>query len=301
MAYAVGAEVLENVTLKAQWEINKFTVTIAAGENGSVDKTSVAEVPYGTTVVKNGNKLTIGETEITATPADQTAEYTYAFAEWSDAPETITGAVTITAKFSATKRSYTIKFMNGEQEMQSSTVEYGVLPTYTGETPTKAATAEYTYTFNAWDPAIVVVTGDATYNATFTETKNKYTITIVNDSVGYGAVSATEVAEVPYGTPVVIENETPNILSIGELATITATPASETDKYKYEFKAWVGAPEQVTGDVTIHVGFIRTDKSPATAIGNAETETKAVKFIRDNKIFIRVNGMIFDASGRRVE
>jgi len=300
-AYAVGAEVLENVTLKAQWEINKFTVTIAAGENGSVDKTSVAEVPYGTTVVKNGNKLTIGETEITATPADQTAEYTYAFAEWSDAPETITGAVTITAKFSATKRSYTIKFMNGEQEMQSSTVEYGVLPTYTGETPTKAATAEYTYTFNAWDPAIVVVTGDATYNATFTETKNKYTITIVNDSVGYGAVSATEVAEVPYGTPVVIENETPNILSIGELATITATPASETDKYKYEFKAWVGAPEQVTGDVTIHVGFIRTDKSPATAIGNAETETKAVKFIRDNKIFIRVNGMIFDASGRRVE
>ena len=349
--------------------LRTYKVTFAAGANGSVDLSAIENVPYGAEVTVNGNKLTIGTNDVTATPAAQTAEYTYAFVEWTNAPATITGATTITATFSATKRSYTIKFMNGEVELQSSLFEYGATPAYAGATPTKTATAEFSYEFKGWDAEIVAVTGEATYNATFTATKRSYTITwlnddnsqidqtvveygevpvhgvptkeataqytytfdkwspsvdyvtgpatykavytstvrkytvsIVNDSVGYGDVSATEIADVPYGTLFVIENETPNVLNIGELATITATPAESTSKYKYEFKAWVNVPTSVEGDVTIHVGFTRTDLSPATALDDVnEGGVKVEKFMRDNKIYIRVNGRVYDASGRLVE
>ena len=53
--------------------------------------------------------------------------------------------------------------------LQSGKVAYGQTPAYTGETPTKAATAEFTYTFSGWTPEIASVTGDATYTATYTE------------------------------------------------------------------------------------------------------------------------------------
>ena len=65
---------------------------------------------------------------------------------------------------------YTITFVNEDgTELQSGEVLLGKTPEYTGETPTKAHTDHYEYTFAGWDPEIVPVTGDATYTAVFTE------------------------------------------------------------------------------------------------------------------------------------
>ena len=48
-------------------------------------------------------------------------------------------------------------------------------------TPSKAATAEYTYTFGGWSPALAPVTQNVTYVATYIETPVLYTITFVDE------------------------------------------------------------------------------------------------------------------------
>ena len=77
--------------------------------------------------------------------------------------------------------SHIIKFVNEDGTiLEEKEVAMGAMPTYTGAIPTKAATAEYTYTFAGWTPEMVAVTGEATYTAQFTSTLNKYVITFVD-------------------------------------------------------------------------------------------------------------------------
>ena len=54
------------------------------------------------------------------------------------------------------------------------TEEYdiGDMPTYKGETPTKAATETHKYTFVGWTPEVVAVVGDAEYTVKFVEERN---------------------------------------------------------------------------------------------------------------------------------
>ena len=111
-------------------------------------------------------------------PADPTkaatAQYTYSFAGWSPAIAEVTGDVTYTATYSSTVNKYNVTFVDedGTTVLKEATAyDYGTAAAdiVKPADPTKAATAQYTYEFAGWSPAIAEVTGDATYTATYTE------------------------------------------------------------------------------------------------------------------------------------
>ena len=231
-ALKADGEVVTDFTIKADTTFyavytpstRKYTVKFMDGEN----QLSSAEVDYDTQATK---------------PADPTkaadAKYTYTFAGWALTADgdavtdfKVTGDVTYYAVYTSVVNKYDVKFMlDGEQVGATQNIDYDTAPTMP-ETPTKAATAEYTYTFAGWYTAAeggekvedFTVKGNATYYGRFTATKNRYEIKFV-DGDG-NQVGETQTVE--YGT--------------AATAPATATKTA-TDKYTYAFDGWYTAAE----------------------------------------------------------
>lgn len=122
--------------------------------------------------------------------------------------------------------TFTATFKNHDGTvLQTISVEHGSVPNYTGSTPTKSSTAEYSYSFSGWSPSIGAITSDTTYVAQFTATKRKYTI---STSVTNGTVSGGGTYE--YGTSVIL----------------TVTPANG-----YKFEKWSDGNNQNPRTITV--------------------------------------------------
>ena len=230
-SYADGATVnlTENTTLYAQWKIQKFTVTWV-DENGTELKKD-ENVKYGTMPMYGGE---------TPTKAGD-AQYTYTFGGWDPEISKVTANVTYKAVYEKTVNTYTVTWRNDDgTELKADTVEYGAIPEYIGEMPTKESTEQYTYAFAGWTPKITVVTGDAEYTATFTDTIRTYTVTWKNWD---GTVLETD-ENVGYGTTPVYNGETPT------------KPADA--QHTYTFTGWVPVVSAVTGDITYTAVFSET-------------------------------------------
>ena len=169
---------------------NTYTITWVDGD-GNTEETD-PKVKYGAMPSYDG-----------ATPTKTaTAQYTYTFNNtWSPAIVAVTGDATYTAQFNSTVNKYDITWVDGNgTTLKTEKVEYGQTPAYSGATPTKTATAQYTYTFNnTWSPAIVAVTEAATYTAQFSSTPRSYTL---KWNLGGGSIETAGTADglVAYGT-----------------------------------------------------------------------------------------------------
>ena len=176
---------------------------------------------YGTAFTTDcGNTVSI-----TATPATG-----YHFTQWQDGntdnPRQVEVKSSANYAASFAPNEYTILFVNEDgTELQKSLFAYGTMPTYSGPTPTKPASAQHNYTFAGWSPAIATVTGDATYTATYTTSVNNYILTLLGEN---GVVTGAGTYE------------------YGSVVTISATPLE-----CYQFKQWSDGDTNATREITI--------------------------------------------------
>jgi len=158
------------------------------------------------------------------------------------------------AKFNKTIRTYTYIFYSedGSDILKQETQDYGttiIKPT----SPSKSATAQYTYTFAGWETSDSVpcgdnqtLVGDIEFYAVFTETIRQYTYTFHSE----GNIVETQL--VNYGTEVVVsEVEIP-------------TKATVPNKYTYTFESW-NTDENLTGN---------TVEGTITIVGNIDFYAK---------------------------
>lgn len=180
------------------------------------------------------------------------AQFTYTFSNWTygndgygNPTRYVTGTATYDAVYNSVLRAYTVTFlMDDGTPVENGVLEgvkYGTLVSsiVPAEDPTKESTAEYTYAFTGWTPDIAdaIVTGDIDYTAVFSENKNKYAVTFVDEdeSVLKAAV------EYDYGT-------LPGAIDV---------PTVE-DKNGKKFAGWEPGLATVTRDVTYKAVY--TDK-----------------------------------------
>ena len=238
------------------------------------DGTELATV----SVEENGEVAYGGKTPAKAS----TAEFEYTFAGWTDENgvaltelPAATANATYKARYTSAKRSYAVRFVNGETELQNETLAYGAAISYKGAMPEKAATAAESYTFVGWattadgkavDIANATVTGEVTYYAVFSGTAVMYDVT--------WNVSGVETkSQVAYNGAPVYDKATPT--------------KAATDIARYEFAGWAKtedgkvvtlADEKVVADVTYYAVFteVRTHFAVKFVSGSTELQNSLV-------------------------
>lgn len=213
--------------------IRTYTVTWM---NGEIEIKVDENVEYGTIP-------TYDEEDPQREPDTQ---YIYKFIGWSPVISEVVGDVTYVAQFESVPNSFTIVWMNGDATLETDkNVTYGSTPSYDGPTPTKEATAQFTFEFSGWAPEISTVTESITYQAQFTETIRSYTVTFYSED----GSTVLDTVTVEYGSNVEYSKSTP--------------VKNPSEAYTYVFEKWVTTQggdvaddlTNITGDRAVYASF----------------------------------------------
>ena len=116
---------------------------------------------------------------------EEDAERTYTFKGWDHSLENITEDLICVAQYNETLKPvtiyYKVTFKNYDGTiLQEVNVEEGKNATYTGATPTRTNTPEFTYTFIGWDGPLDNITADCVRIAQYSTTNVEYTVKFYN-------------------------------------------------------------------------------------------------------------------------
>ena len=308
--YNFNAEIMEDITLYAVYEINTYKV-VFKNYDGSVLQEETLD--YGSTPVYKKDVPTREKTE----------EYTYEFKSWDKEITNVTSNQEYIATYKETKNQYKIIFTNYDGSvLQEETLDYGSEVTYKGNIPTREKTKEYTYTFTGWDKEITKVLKNETYIAVYKEEKNKYTVTFMDEERIYGKKEVeynsvvTDTENHPskahyifkgwtlndeiydFNSPVTEDITLKSLYEKVEEPVITHTPTewtknnvtvsitSDHSDYKYLYKIDNGEYKEYTGEFTVSENCVVVAKSVKE---NVESEVTTHEITNIDKIAPTIN------------
>ena len=221
----------ETVILYAVWTPIKYKITFK-DEDGTVLSTQMTD--YDSVPVYSGKTPT----------KEQTVSTVYTFAGWSPELTAVTGEATYTATYTAAPRKYNVYFLGEKNEtLYSEAFEYGTMPGFNGETPTKAKTQQYSYIFDGWKEEFKTVTGTQYYHVKFAPVLNKYTAKFFD----YDGTLLWETT-LDYGTQIVYGGD--------------KKPVREKDvQFEYTFSDWNAPLGIITDDISFLPVFSSTLRS----------------------------------------
>ena len=259
--YVVAGE----ATLQAKFDIKNVSLTISAGEGGSVN-TEVNQIyPCGSSI------------EIIATPNEH-----YHFVKWSDEDTHATRTIVLTqdtiliAQFEIDKFMVTFKNWDGTV-IESNEWAYGATPSCS-VTPTRPKDGNTSYTFKGWTPAIVAVTADAIYTATYTEKQEAQTFYVTFFDWNNHVIDEQTVKE-------------------GEAATIPADPVREG----YIFDHWEVEDGSLSELQSVHRHIdVWARYKLIEGLNDVEDGNRARKIYRNGQILILRNGKVYTLQGQQL-
>ena len=231
-----------DLTVEAKYKkyLKVFEVRFLDAEGALIDDVQMVE--YG--------KSATAPSEEPQKAAD--AQYTYEFKGWDTAFDKVTSYLEIRPVYKEMLRSYTVTFYDDDRttKLDEQQVEYGKSAA-APETPTKAQTEQWIYTFDGWDSeAWKNITGDTVVYATYSQDLRKYNVTFV-----YGKVDEPESSDYHEETQQVEYGGKANAPE-KEAAAYTGTDTTE-----YQFAGWETSNYlNVTGDLTVEAIYRTYDK-----------------------------------------